>query len=552
MIWLLAMTIIATGILIAGVAAGKTSFAPKLALDLEGGTQMILAPQVKGDESIGQDQLEQAVEIIRQRVNGSGVSESEITTQSGRNVVVSMPGTPDSRTRELIQASANMEFRPVLITGPFQGYPEEQRTPEAEIPSPDGEPQNPSDTNWITKEIYQEFEAYDCPTVLESRESEVHDPAQPMISCDPRMGVKYILGPVEIPGEEISDAYAQMSRGAQGAVTGEWAVVIEFNRAGSSTFSDTTQRLVALEGSRNQFAIVLDGTVISAPTTNAVISDGRPQITGGFSEETAQALAEQLKYGALPISFEIQSEQQISATLGADQLRAGLIAGVIGLGVVFIYSLFQYRALGLVTILSLLISAVLTYLAVVLLGWAMNYRLSLAGVAGLVVAIGLIADSFIVYFERVRDELRDGRPLAGAIDVGWGRAKRTILVSKAVNLLAAVVLYIVAVGNVRGFAFTLGLTAVIDLIIVYGLTHPLLVVLSRTKFFAQGHRLSGLDPSLLGAIPLYRGAGQVRRFGENSEANRGKKHAKAGAEAARRMTIAERRAAASKGEQDNE
>ncbi|MCW4464771.1 protein translocase subunit SecD [Glutamicibacter sp. MNS18] len=552
MIWLLALTIIATGILVAGVAAGKTSFAPKLALDLEGGTQMILAPRVKGDENIGQDQLDQAVEIIRQRVDGTGVSEAEITTQSGRNVVVSMPGTPDTRTRELIQASANMEFRPVLITGPFEAYPEEQRTAEDEIPTPEGEPENPSDTNWITKELYQQFEAFDCPTVLAERESEVHDPDEPMISCDPRMGVKYILGPVEIPGEQISDAYAQMSRGAQGAITGEWAVVIEFNRAGSSAFSETTQRLISLEGSRNQFAIVLDGTVISAPTTNAVITDGRPQITGGFTEESAQALAEQLKYGALPISFEIQSEQQISATLGADQLRGGLIAGIIGLVLVFIYSLFQYRALGLVTILSLLASGVLTYLALVLLGWTMNYRLSLAGVAGLIVAIGLIADSFIVYFERVRDELRDGRPLAGAIDVGWGRAKRTILVSKAVNLLAAVVLYIVAVGNVRGFAFTLGLTAVIDLIIVYGLTHPLLVVLARTKFFAEGHRMSGLDPSLLGAVPLYRGAGQIRRFGENAEANRGKKHAKAGAEASRRMTIAERRAAQAKGEQDNE
>ncbi len=165
-----------------------------------------------------------------------------------------------------------------------------------------------------------------------------------MISCDPRMGAKYILGPVEIPGQDISDAYAQMTRGAQGAVTGDWAVVIEFNSEGTKTFSDTTQRLVSLQGSRNQFAIVLDGTVISAPTTNAVISDGRPQITGGFTEESAQALAEQLKYGALPISFEIQSEQQISATLGADQLRGGLIAGVIGLVLVFIYSLFQYRA----------------------------------------------------------------------------------------------------------------------------------------------------------------------------------------------------------------
>ncbi|MGO2053485.1 protein translocase subunit SecD [Glutamicibacter sp. 287] len=552
LLWLLVVFIIATGVLVAGVSTGQTSAAPKLALDLEGGTQMILAPRVKGDESIGQEQLDQAVEIIRQRVAGSGVSETEITTQSGRNVVVSMPGTPDAETRELIQASANMEFRPVLITGSFEATPEEQRTAEADVPEPNGEPENPSDTNWISKEIYQEFEAYDCPTVLAERETTEQDPTKPTISCDPRQGVKYILGPQEIPGDQISDAYANLARGVQGAVTGEWVVVIEFNKQGAETFAETTQRLIALQGSQNQFAIVLDGTVISAPTTNAVISDGRPQISGGFTEESSQALAQQLKYGALPISFEIQSEQQVSATLGSDQLKAGLIAGVIGLVLVFIYSLFQYRALGLVTILSLLVSGVLTYLAIVLLGWAMNYRLSLAGVAGLIVAIGLIADSFIVYFERVRDELRDGRSLASAVDVGWSRAKQTILASKAVNVLAAVVLYVVAVGNVRGFAFTLGLTAIIDLVVVYGLTHPTLMLLARTKFFADGHRLSGLDPSLLGVVPLYRGAGQVRRFNENVETNRGKKNSKASGEAAKRMTIAERRRAEANREENNE
>jgi len=219
---------------------------------------------------------------------------------------------------------------------------------------------------------------------------------------------------------------------------------------------------------------------------------------------------------------------------------------------VFIYSLFQYRALGLVTIASLIAAGLLTYLSLVLLGWAMNYRLSLAVVAGLIVAIGLIADSFLVYFERVRDELRDGRSLASAVDVGWSRAKRTILASKAVNVLAAIVLYLVAVGNVRGFAFTLGLTAIIDLIVVYGLTHPTLMLLARTKFFADGHRLSGLDPSLLGAVPLYRGAGKVRSFNENAQENRGKKNSKASGEAAKRLTIAERRRAEANREENNE
>ncbi|KUM31841.1 preprotein translocase subunit SecD [Arthrobacter sp. EpRS66] len=543
LLWLLIVFIIATGVLVAGAATGKTGWGPKLALDLEGGTEMILAPRVQGDQEINQEQLDQAVEIIRQRVDGSGVSEAEITTQSGRNVVVSMPGTPDQATRDLIQASAAMEFRPVLVSGSYEATPKDQRTAKADLPKPNGKPKNASDTNWVTADLYQKFEAFDCTNDEDKKSSEDADPKEPMISCDSSVGAKYILGPQEIPGDQISDAYAQLARGVNGSVTGEWVVVIEFNQQGTKTFADTTQRLVAMQGAQNQFAIVLDGQIISAPTTNTVVSDGRPQIQGGFTQETSQALAEQLKYGALPISFDIQSERQVSATLGADQLTAGLIAGIIGLGLVFVYSLFQYRALGIVTIASLLVSGVLTYLALVLLGWGMNYRLSLAGVAGLIVAIGLIADSFIVYFERVRDELREGRPLASAVDIGWGRAKRTILASKAVNVLAAVVLYIVAVGNVRGFAFTLGLTAIIDLVVVYGLTHPTLVLLARTKFFADGHRLSGMDPSLLGVEPLYKGAGQIRRFGENVEANRGKKNAKASGEAAKRMTIAERRRA---------
>lgn len=544
LLWLGVIFLISAAILITGVLSGKAALAPKLALDLEGGTQMILAPRVAGGEAATQEQLDQAVEIIRQRVDGTGVSEAEITTQSGRNVVVSMPGIPDTRTRELIQASANMEFRAVILAGSFTAVPEDQRLPEADLPQPTAEPENGSDVNWVDAALYQKFEKFDCPTELSQRSDEVHDADKPMISCDPDMGQKYILGPVEVPGADISDSSFAMARGQQGAVTGQWAVNLEFNAEGTKKFAEVTQRLTALEGAQNQFAIVLDGTVISAPRSNAVIPDGKAQITGNFTEESSKALADQLKFGALPISFEIQSEQQISATLGSDQLRSGLIAGIIGLILVAIYSIFQYRLLGVVTIVSLLVSGVLTYLALVLLGWSMNYRLSLAGVAGLIVAIGLIADSFIVYFERIRDELRDGRPLPSAVEIGWKRAKRTILASKAVNILAAVVLYIVAVGNVRGFAFTLGLTAVVDIIVVFLLTHPILQLLGKTKFFGEGHRFSGLDPSLLGVVPLYRGAGKVRSFSPEAEGARGKKNAKAASEATRRQTIAERRKAA--------
>jgi preprotein translocase subunit SecD len=519
----------------------NASWTPKLALDLEGGTEMILAPQVQGGAEITQEQLNQAVEIIRQRVDGSGVSEAEITTQSGRNVVVSLPGVPSAETRELIQASAAMEFRPVITVGPAAAAA--QPVPDEQLPAPTAEPTNASDDNWITPELYREFESTDCtdPATLEA--SVEPAPAdKPMIACEPTTGAKYILGPVEVPGTNIDDATFGLSQSGQGASINEWGVNIKFNGEGTKTFREVTERLFAFpQGDpHNQFAIVLDGQVISAPTVQGVITDGQPRITGQFNQESAKALSEQLKYGALPISFDIQSEQQVSATLGTDQLRMGVIAGLIGLVLVAVYSLFQYRALGFVTIISLVVAGILTYLAICLLGWSQNYRLSLAGVAGLIVAIGQTADSFIVYFERIRDELRDGRGLVAAVDNGWKRAKRTVLASKAVNVLAAVVLYFVAVGNVRGFAFTLGLTAIADLIVVFMFTHPTMVLLARTKFFGEGHKWSGLDTTRLGAVPLYRGAGRIREPGDAPVRAKNKAASK---EAERRMTIAERRQA---------
>jgi preprotein translocase subunit SecD len=516
-------------------------------LDLEGGTQMILAPKVEGGSDINEEQLNQAVAIIRQRVDGSGVAEAEISTQSGRNVVVSLPGTPSSQTRALIQASADMNFRPVLLNGAGAAVPTESLTPEDQLPKPTAEPANSSDINWITAEVYRQFETLDCDNPAQDKQ-ERSDPAKPLVTCEPATAttpaIKYILGPVEVKGSNIVTSSFQLQQGAQGAVTNEWAVNIQFDGDGTAKFKEVTERLnqfyVAAGGEtgsdpKSQFAIVLDDQVISAPRSLAVITDGRPQITGGFTEQTAKALSDQLRFGALPISFEIQSEQQISATLGGEQLRMGLLAGVIGLLLVVVYSLFQYRALGFVTIASLVVAGALTYLAIAILGWTENYRLSLAGVAGLIVAIGQTADSFIVYFERIRDELREGRGLVSAVENGWKRAKRTVLASKAVNLLAALVLYFVAVGNVRGFAFTLGLTAIADLIVVFMFTHPTLQMLARTRFF-------GLDPKQLGAVPLYRGAGRLRTPDSKPAVVRAK-NTGASAEAERRMTIAERRLA---------
>ena len=516
----LLMVVMAAGIFGTTYAGG--SWAPKLALDLSGGTQMILSPKVNGssDENVTQEQLNQAVEIIRQRVDGAGVSEAEVTTSfgSGNNVVVSVPGTMNAETRQLIQASANMTFRPVLLSGAGTAVAENARTADDKLPKPSAEPTNGSDRNWITADLYKQYEAKDC-TAARNEDADSADPTKPMVACSTDGQEKYILGPVELNGSDISTASHSQETSGQGVTTGRWAVNIQFNDEAREKFQNITSRLNAIRAQnasdpRARFAILLDGKVLSSPVSQAVISDGKPQITGHFTEQEAKALADQLKYGALPISFTIQSEQQISATLGSEQLRVGLLTGLIGLLLVFVYSLFQYRLLGFVTMMSLVVAGIISYEAIALLGWALNYRLSLAGVAGLIVAIGATADSFIVYFERIRDEIRAGRTIPSAVNHGWQRASRTILASKAVNLLAAVVLYVVSVGSVKGFAFTLGLTAIADLVVVYLFTHPTLTLLANTRYFGEGHRHSGLSPESLGATPLYRGAGRLRSPGE--------------------------------------
>jgi len=551
-IHLVLFAVLTTGVVLTNTGAiGKdsASFTPKLALDLQGGTEMILAPQLADPKAqIDQDQLDQAVAIIRERVSGAGVNEAQVSTQNGRNIVVTMPGEIDTKTRELIQSSAKMEFRAVLeASQTITALPEASRTPADKLPKPTAkaDPNNGSDPNWITAQWQKDFEAWDCVAEMGKTPRTQFKEDGPAIACeiDPSTGmaVKYLLGPVEVQGSDISSATSGQVQNSQGYNTGQWGVNLSFNAQGTKDFKKVTTRLTSLPSPQNQFGIVLDGSVVSAPVSQVVINDGKSQITGSFTQESAAALAQQLKYGALPMSFAIQSDQQVSATLGTDQLKMGLIAGLIGLILVAVYSFFQYRLLGLVTIASLVIAGLLTYLAICVLGWSANYRLSLAGVAGIIVSIGLTADSFIVYFERIRDELRDGRPLTLAVENGWSRAKRTIMASKAVNLLAAVVLYFVSVGNVKGFAFTLGLTAIADLVVVFLFTHPMLQLLARTRFFGGGHRLSGLDPSLLGAEPLYRGAGRFRERKDITELK--PRERGAAKEAQRRMTIAERRRA---------
>jgi preprotein translocase subunit SecD len=540
--WLLAIVLILGALLGAGTMFWKWQWAPQLGLDLQGGTEITLTPTLAKGQNVTPDELNQAVSIIRQRVDAAGVAEAEISTQGARNIVVSLPGTPDEATLARIQASAKLDFRPVICASDAT-TPSAACTPTtaSASPSPSASlsntpattPKDDSDEAWVTPALLDKYSHFDCST-LSSVDTNLAPANKPLITCQDDGSVIFILGPIEVAGSTIADATAGTITSSQGVNTGTWAVNIVFNGKGTPEFSKVTTRLVALTEPRNRFAVVLDGKVITAPTTQAAITDGKPQITGSFTQTTATTLADQLKFGALPVGFEVQSRDTIAPTLGSSQLQSGLIAGGIGLLLVVIYSLFQYRLLGLVTITSLIVAAILTYEVVDFLSWQNGYRLSLAGVAGLIVAIGFTADSFIVYFERIRDELRDGRALPGAVEAGWKRALRTIYAAKTVNLLSAVVLFIVAVSNVKGFALTLGVTTIIDVLIVVLFTHPILQLIATTRFFSSGHPLSGLDPTALGAI--YRGRAEFRISADARRAG-------ASREADRRQTIAERKAA---------
>ena len=559
LIWLLVIIFGLAGLIGFGSTTDENaSFTPKLALDLQGGTQIILSPLLLDGQAVTTEQLDQAVSIIRQRVDASGVSESQVTTQGDTNIIVSIPGIPDENTLALIKASAKLEFRPVLITsagtptaevdGAGTSDPDASESPAPEeTPAeeePTASPTDGSDLNWITPEIQKEFDDLDCASVFREP-GQIDDPAVPLVTCDVNGFTKFILGPVEVDGANISDASNGTVTSSTGASTNTWAVNLEFDEIGTEGFSTVTQRLFPLEQPRNQFAITLDGFVITAPTTQAVITNGSAQITGSFDRESSKVLADQLKYGSLPIGFEVQSQENISATLGQDQLTSGLLAGLIGLILVVIYSAFQYRGLAIVTVGSLLVAAVLVYLLIAFLSWRQGYRLSMAGVAGLIVAIGITVDSFIVYFERVRDEIREGRNLEVAVENAWKRSIRTILASDAVSFTAAATLFLLTVGNVRGFAFTLGLTTIVDLIVVLLFTHPLLRLLARTKFFSSGHPWSGFDSKALKASG-YVGRGQFRVAPTLSQG----KALKVSKEAATRQTIAERKAQAALEEAD--
>jgi preprotein translocase subunit SecD len=503
----LCLVIIAMYALVVFTGSSRT---PALGLDLRGGTTVTLTAKTPGGKAPSQADLELARQIIEQRVNGLGVAGAEVITQGSSNIVISVPGDNGEQARQL-GATAQLRFRPVIqgpeaaaqasgatsapakatgtagATGSATGAASPTATPTggaaATTTPAAGTTAAPSAPKPGSPAITQEQAAATYAKLTCSKSSvtgDVYRPQDYVAACSQDGTTKYLLGPTIIEGTEISNAQAGTQQN-----TNAWVVLLDFKSKGRTTWANYTAANVG-----KNVAFTLDGRVISAPTIQGAINT-QTQIQGNFTQTSATELANQLKYGALPLTFSQATAQSISTELGSTQLRDGLIAGAIGIALVFLYALIYYRLLGLVMIASLGISGLLVYGSLVLLGRQIGFTLSLAGIAGFIVAIGITADSFVVYFERIKDEIREGRTLRSAVPRAWVRARRTILSADAVSFLAAAILYILAIGDVKGFAFTLGLSTILDLVVVFLFTHPLMVVLAQFRSFGSS-RFSGL------------------------------------------------------------
>ncbi|HSS68478.1 MAG TPA: protein translocase subunit SecD [Nocardioidaceae bacterium] len=623
-------------------AASLGSWKPKLGLDLAGGQRITLQAKPSAGGDVNKENLDQAVNIISDRVNGAGVSEAEVSTQGSDIIIVEIPGKPDENLASRIGETAQLRFRlvaqeigpattvaptttapttpttpsssgsttapppsssgsttapppsssgsttaPPVVNPPTQSSTDEPAKPKSKPNSATsnttsnkaagnanmaGKPRKlteapvaaapttpgsttgssattspttaPTDTStssagsttspteptatgpttgpppalvapqlvtiddpytWNTNpgaEWLGRLATFDCNKPLDPTQPGQFDiESQPLLACDDQ-GNRYLLGPSLIEGTDVTDASAGIP---QGGVS--YVVNVDFNSAGAKLFGDVTTRIA---GTGQQLAIVLDGQVVSAPTNEQPINGGRAEISGPstnpFSYGEASNLANTLKYGSLPLTFTTLATDNLGPELATNQLDAAILAGIIGLILVIAYCIVYYRGLAIVIIASLAIAGVLTYAAVLLLGHAYGFTLTLPGIAGFIVAVGITADSFIVYFERLRDEVRDGRTLRTAVETGWVRARATILAADAVSFLAALVLYFFAIGVVKGFAFALGLSTVIDVFVVFFWTKPMITLLAQTKFFGNGHKWSGLDRQHLGMPPLKKSA----------------------------------------------
>jgi preprotein translocase subunit SecD len=525
-----------------GLVALVGTWKPALGLDLEGGTQIILT--AKGN--VSKDNLNEAADIIDSRVNGSGVTEATVNTQGNSQIVVQVPGATQDSLVETVVRQAQLRFRlvaqvPQTAPAPLPSSPAPSKSgattppsgknrppallgkdkknqkakatasPTATPTTPPAQGDAPTSTSEVdytaaNQKAYEDaltwfqnpdpqsvavYNAFTCPPATPV----VDDPTLPLVTCDAQNN-KFLLSPALIEGTQIDSASAGAPGSNQGQV--QWSVNIQLDSKGADVQRKLSQ---AMAGDTNKlFAIVLDGQVISTPYFQSVIANGTSQITGDFSEDEAKSLATSLKYGALPITFDKGKTtiQVIGPSLAGDQLQAGITAGIVGLLLVMLYCLIYYRGLGTVVVASLLVAGATTYALVLLLAKSAGFTLTLPGIAGLIVAVGITADSFIVFFERIRDEMRSGKSMRVAVQAGWIRARATCVAADSISILAAVVLYIFAAGVVKGFAFALGLSTLIDLAVFFWFTFPMVSWLTRFRFFNRGHKLSGLDAESLG------------------------------------------------------
>ncbi len=528
------LIVLASTAFLYALMAVNNIWTPRLGLDLKGGTTITLtAANTSGEGTVDKVSLEQARTIIQQRVDSIGVGESVVSTSGDNQIVVAVPNVAPDKLNEMVGQTAQLYFRPVYaleqvalpqpeptpapsadpsasasapVTEPSAGatvLPSPNRRPLPQLPTlpPSPRPTVPAATQPTTAEALAwtptgrdeaDFVAFQCGDPF----PDVTD--QPLITCDREGTTKFLLGPVILKGNQLTSAAAGIPQGQLAPV-----VTLQFNSEGAVIFEEATKALARKTSPQNAFAIVLDSRVMSYPQIDPLktpngIPGGSAEISGNFTLASAQDLANVLKYGALPLSFTLSEQNTVSPTLGGEQLQAGIIAGLIGLLLVVLYSVLYYRALAVVVVASLALAAAITYALMVLLGEGMGFTLNLPGIAGAIVAIGVTADSFIIFFERIRDEVREGRSLRSAIEAGWLGSRKTIVIADAVSLLAAVVLFALAMGAVKGFAFTLGLTTVIDIMLVFFFTKPLVTLLGRTRYWGEGRRFSGFEPEHMG------------------------------------------------------
>ena len=555
---------------------------PKLGLDLEGGAQVILKADAAG-KTPSKSAMDQARQIISDRVNGLGVSAAEVSIQGSDRIVVSVPGKGGDDVKD-VGNTALLQFRPLMAPAVSAAPPPTASatpsagrvTPSATVkpsttvkpsgtakpsatakpvtsatPTPRGRvvpraasgtpapsasgsvsastsaaptagaggfaasgapidqwarlgfapPTNAAALKAMSQSQQQAIQAAVQAWPCNNRVKPLDDVAKPLITCDVADTTKYLLAPVIVKGTEIKSAQAQAPGSQPGQLA--WSISLSLKSTGQAAWASYTAKhneKSTPSDTANIVAYTLDSKVLEAATITTTIA-GDTSITGSFTQKTATNFANSLKYGALPLNFQLLTNTTVSPTLGTDQLKAGLLAGGIGLALVVVYSLVYYRALGLVTIASLVISGTLTYAMLVLLGKQIGFTLTLAGIAGFIVAVGITADSFVVFFERIKDEVHDGRTARVAIPRAWERARRTIISADTVSLLAAVILYYFAAGEVKGFAFTLGLSTLLDLLVVFLFTHPLVSLFSRSASFGSA-RFTGLDHVRGAGLPV--------------------------------------------------